>query len=742
MRSLLFLLFFNASNIGHAQYDFEYNPSVPVTVNSTVINNPWAGGLNNAQFSDFDFDFDGDLDLFVFDRSSNNIRVFLQEGTGINRHYEFLYNADQFFPADIRYRCTLVDFDNDGRKDIFAYGIGGLMVYRNVGNAIDGLQWELFNDLLYSEYPNGNSNLYVSSYDIPAIVDVDFDGDIDVLTFHISGQHVEYHQNQSMELYGIPDSLTFILKNECWGKFSEDLNTSTVFLNDPNSPCVGGNIANPERSQSEVAALHAGSTLLALDMDNSGVLDLVLGDVSYKSLTLLMNGGTAPNTDSPMISQDNNFPSNTIPAKMQLFPASFFLDVDFDGIKDLIICPNAKTVSENRTSVMFYKNLGNNSSPIFSYVEKNFLQKDMIEHGTGTVPVFVDINEDGLLDLIVGNYFQYKDALDKESVLAYYQNTGTANAPAFTLIDDNYLDLNIAPYGYRTIPTFGDIDNDGDQDLLLGREDGTLVYFQNSSTGSGAIYSSGNINFKDNLNQTITVGSYSFPQLFDLNNDGLLDLIIGKKTGELVYYKNIGSPTSPSFQLHNSNLGNIDVSTSNPDGFPTPHFFRHNGETRLFVGDLTGRCNFYGAIDGNLDPTQGFDLISDNYATINTQAYSSFWVNDLNNDGNLELYVGQDLGGVYRFENDPNSSVSIEELHQQNKVLLYPNPTTNQFTISADQEIIQSILISNIEGKIIHDELINKLKVTIDSDSYPKGIYFVKIQLTNGSSVTKKLVKN
>ena len=183
---------------------------------------PWAGGLNYAQIADFDFDFDGNLDLFVFDRSSNNIRVYTQEGTGANRHYQLVYNAAQYFPEDIRYRATLVDYDNDGRKDLFTYGIGGLAVYRNIGNTTDGLQWELVTDLLYSQYPNNYSNLYVSSSDIPAIVDVDFDGDLDILTFNIGGQHVEYHQNQSMEMYGIPDSLVFVVQNQCWGKFTEE----------------------------------------------------------------------------------------------------------------------------------------------------------------------------------------------------------------------------------------------------------------------------------------------------------------------------------------------------------------------------------------------------------------------------------------------------------------------------------------------------------------------------------------
>ena len=53
--------------------------------------------------------------------------------------------------------------------------------------------------------------------DIPAIVDVDLDGDLDILTFHIGGSNVEYHQNQSMDLYGVPDSLIFEVRNRMLG---------------------------------------------------------------------------------------------------------------------------------------------------------------------------------------------------------------------------------------------------------------------------------------------------------------------------------------------------------------------------------------------------------------------------------------------------------------------------------------------------------------------------------------------
>ena len=726
------------SNISFGQFQFDFNEDLPVKIGSNTLNNAWAGGLNYVQFSDFDFDFDGNLDLFVFDRASNNIRVFTQEGEGSNKRYELFYNAKNRFPSDLRYRCTLVDYDNDGRKDLFTYGAGGIKVYRNIGDVVSGLQWELETDLIYTTVPNGYQNLYVSSSDIPAIVDVDFDGDIDILTFHIGGQHMEYHQNQSMELYGIPDSLIFIQKNECWGKFREDFSTNLVVLNDPNAPCIGGSISNPESGNR--SGSHSGSTVLALDIDNSGVMDLVLGDISFPNLTLLINGGTVPNSDSPMISADNSFPSNTTPANMNLFPSSFFLDVDFDGVKDLIVAANAKVISEDERSILFYKNYGSNSLPNFIYTQNDFLQDEMIDHGNRSIPVFTDINEDGLEDMLVANFFRYKPVLDKESTIAYYQNTGTPTDPVFTFVDDNYFNLPNFGLGLRSVPAFGDIDNDGDKDMILGLENGTLAYAENQSTGSGSVFSSVTQNYSDNNGAIITADAYCYPQLFDLNEDGLLDLILGRKDGKMMYYQNTGTANIPEFTLFNSFLGNLNVSSNGPDGFASPHFFRYDDTTRLFVGDLTGRMHFISDIDGNLNPGQPFVKESNNYLGINTEAYSSFWVTDMDTDGNLELYVGQDLGGIYRYEHDANSNVSITDIEPSN-LNVHPNPTKNLITLSSSNVQIKHVKLINLQSQLMLSKETTSKKVEINVEEYPSGVYFISAEFSNGQVVTKKVIK-
>lgn len=734
------------SAIAYGQFGFEYDNSIVVLQGGDTLKNAWGGGLNYTQISDFDYDFDGDMDVFLFDRSNNNIRVFTQENSGGTPYYQLAYNSKVNFPADVRYRATMVDYDNDGRKDLWTYGIGGIKVYRNVGDLGNGLQWTLASNLLKSEYVNGLSQLYVSSSDLPAIVDIDFDGDMDVLTFHQGGENLEYHQNQSMELYGIPDSLVFILQNECWGLFSEDFLTNSITLNETDFPCTGSSITNPLRlAQSNldetILKKHSGSTVLAIDIDNSGVYDLVLGDVSFPTLTLLTNGGVAPNTNSAMVSEDSNFPSNTTPANIQLFPAPFFVDVDFDGVKDLLVGANAKNISENETSIRFYKNIGTNDVPIFIFSANNHFQNEMIDHGTGSIPVLFDFDEDGLQDLFVANFFRYIPTLSKESTIAYYKNTGTANAPEFTYIDYNFLNLDQENFGLRSVPTFGDIDDDGDDDLFIGLEDGTLVFYQNNSIGSGAVFGAPQTSYLDNLGAPISAIGYAHPQLFDLDDDGLLDLVIGSKTGEIIYYRNIGTASVPSFELTNSQLGNIDLASVNPNVYAAPHFFRVNNVTKLFAGSYEGELLYYDSIDNNIGVGQGFSLVSDHYLSIDVEAYSSFCVKDIDADGNLSMFVGQDLGGVFHFEADPNSDVSINEIELKDNVALYPNPSSNSITVTSSTSQILEITILDLNGKYVHQETLLNNIGHINVMNFSKGIYVVKITLDNGRVVTKKLVK-
>jgi len=732
---------------------FEFDPSIVVKVGNDTLEHPWAGGLNFVQFSDIDIDYDGDMDLFVFDRSGDEVAVFTTEMINGTPTYHYLYGGANLFPSDIRYRATLVDYNQDGKNDLFTYGIGGVRVFKNVGNAVSGLIWEVAKPLLETDYIGDFNNLYISSSDIPAFVDVEGDGDLDVLTFHIGGERVEYHQNQSMDLYGIPDSLVYVLKNECWGNFREDINNNSVLLNDAQSPCGPGNGSIPDAQRSatievlpsdsltQLPTRHSGSTLLALDMNANGVLDLILGDVAHPNLILLMNGGTAPNTNSSFISQDINFPSNTTPANIQLFPASFYVDVNHDNVKDLIVGANARTVSQNERSITYYENLGANNQPNFVFRTTSFLQEEMIEHGLGSIPIVFDQNGDGKRDLLVANFFRYKPTLAKESAFLVYRNTGSLSSPTFTYLDDDFLGLTNLSLGLRSIPTFGDLDNDGDDDLLIGMENGQINSYTNIAGAGNNVSFSSPTSLTDNNGATINVIAYSAPQLFDIDNDGLLDLLIGKKTGEIAYYRNTGTSSAPIFTLLDDTLGGIDVSTLTPDGYAIPHFFRVNDTTHLFLGAYDGKLHYYNEIDNHLGQNDSFALVSNAYRGIDVGLYSSFWVEDLDGDGLLNLFVGQDLGGVHHFEADPNSTASIgEQQPSSQQWLLVPNPANSIVSIqSLGNQTTGTVSIYSVLGELIEQAELSQT-ATIDISTYQKGMYLVIITAENSQEVLR-LVK-
>lgn len=746
---LLFTLFFVVGN-SWSQFGFFYNDSIVVKYGSDTLEMPWVGGFNHAQFSSFDYDFDGEDDLFIFDRSANQIRVLLRkfDNEG-NPFYQYEHDVRSKFPEDVRYRATLVDYNGDGKPDLFTYGIGGVKVYKNIGNATDGLQWELASNLLRTDYFGSNTNLYVSSIDIPAIVDVDNDGDMDILTFHLGGQRVEYHKNMSMENYGVPDSLEFVLKNECWGQFTENETNNSVTLYATAGPCGGGSsVPDPQKN-----LRHAGSCLLGIDLNEDNVMDLVLGDVSHNNLTALINSGTAPNQNSPMESADPNFPSNTTPVNLSVFPCGFYVDVDHDGIKDLVVGTNAAGIAQNKSSIAFYKNLGTNEAPNFSFVQNDFLQEEMIENGRGSVPVLVDLNGDGLKDLLVATNYRYKSVLSKETRIMSFYNTGTNEVPVFSFVSDDWMSFSSSGLGLRVVPTFGDLDGDGDLDMIVGTETGDIHYYENTG-GAGAMnFSTAPVlQMQDDQGAVINVSSFATPNLFDLDNDGLLDLVIGRRMGGMFYYKNIGTASVPSFELVTNNLGSVDVtSPMSPQSYSVPQFVRHNDTLNLFVGNNAGTIHYYKDIEDNLFHGGVFTQISANYAGINTSGFSAPFITQLTEDSAYYMFVGGDLGGVWSFKADPFSapieddSLNLISFNDYADWSIFPNPSSSGvFTLDiVGESLVIYLEVRDMVGRLIKSKTPVFGETIIDLSENEGGMYVVRLVSSSGRLLgTKKIIKS
>ena len=104
------------------------------------------------------------------------LRVFILQ----NGEYVYQPQYAKYFPP-IRGFMQLIDFDGDGREDLFTYKNAGIQVYRNISDSI--LQFELFTDQIKSVYYQTPINLFCTEGDYLVIKDLDGDGDLDILAF-------------------------------------------------------------------------------------------------------------------------------------------------------------------------------------------------------------------------------------------------------------------------------------------------------------------------------------------------------------------------------------------------------------------------------------------------------------------------------------------------------------------------------------------------------------------------------
>ena len=718
-----------------AQPGFTRYDSILVTDAGKTLQNPWAGGLNFAQLSPIDLDQDGIKDLFVFDRTGNKINTFVNKGIPNTVGYRYDSRYREKFP-NLQNWALLVDYNNDGKEDIFSYSDngGGIKIYRNDADA-SGLKFTLVSILVFSNYSGTSANLYVSSVDIPAIADVDNDGDIDVLTFGLAkSNQVEFHKNFSIENYGVPDSLIFSLETDCFGKFTE--NAVDCGINLQSCRIIG---PTPDPSFSPTDGAHAGSCLFCHDLDGDIDVELILGDLTCPTLTMLTNSGSSSFAD--YTNQDATFPSYDTPVNLTMFPCAYYMDVDNDNAKDLFASPNAMNISENFNSVWFYKNTGTSNDAVFDYRQSNFLQDEMIETGEGAYPVIFDYDNDGLKDLLVANYGYYNNPGPFKSKISLYRNTGTTSVPKFDLITRDFAGLSSTNL-QGMVPAFGDLDDDGDNDMILGDYTGKLHHYEKQS-GSAQNFVLKTANLKNSNGRTIDIGDFAFSQLVDVNRDGKKDLLVGARNGKIAYLRNIGTTTVPSFDSITNFFGKVNVTKKNMSitGYATPQLYDSAGNFRLLVGSESGYIYRYTNIDGNLTGT--FTLSDSMYLNIWEGTRSAPGLGDLDNDGKPEMILGNYAGGVAYYKGE-NIITGIKDIQAKENVFfkIYPNPATNKITISlsSGQSIKNiSVEIFDVLGNKVFNTQHTSSFIEVNTETFSSGFYFCRLSF-DGIYTNEKFV--
>lgn len=699
-------------------YSFFRSQAPPVIHHNDTLTHPWAGGINAAHFSEIDLDQDGFNDLFAFEKHGNRVLTFLRRGD----HYLYAPEYAKSFP-ELHDWAVIHDYNFDGKPDIFTYGLAGIRVFKNISSS--QLDFQLVTEQLQAYYYNGYVNIFASPDDYLIIDDIDEDGHLDILNFWVLGKYVHHLRNYSDD----PEVFDFHLESECWGHFEEAADNNIISLY---SDCNSKNEAYGEHTR------HTGSSMLLYDFDHNGLKDILLGDIDYPNLILLYNYGTVQ--EARMTEQDTAFPAGA-PVHLYSMPAPALIQLPGQAAPSLIISPSDPSLNKSQDHQCVWRYDYDTLLQSYTLVDSAFLQKEMIDIGSGCRPVLFDWDNDGLQDLFIANYGSFDSARlingfltsYYASSIQYYKNTGSAIQPAFQLQNTDF--GNLKSLNYKSLhPAFYDFNGDGQTDMLCGQEDGTLLFVphQRLITGSGDI--TGNF-----LN--IDAGKYSTPTLFDLDGDGNADLIIGNQRGLLSYYRNDGG----NFIWVTDTLGGVDVRDFEQYyfGYSVPCFYRdsQNG-TVLFCGSEQGNIFYYKDIDQNLNGQ--FTLEGTLWESADAAcSYCSSALREgrrvgvaianLDGDAYPDLLVGNYAGGVtYFYGRTPASHHSDVPIEVQTPFRLYPNPTNGLIFVEGETPVT-SLELYDIMGKV----LLHGNDPSLDLQALPDGIYILNINRQTRLKVIK-----
>jgi hypothetical protein len=349
------------------------------------------------------------------------------------------------------------------------------------------------------------------------------------------------------------------------------------------------------------------------DLDGDGDYDFLLGNINNPPL-YIKNTGTV---SAPAFSIGENLTAgiSSLAAEMGVCA-----DIDADGDLDLI--------TGGYTGLHLFLNTGTTTTPVFTEAAGFFAGLDV---GANPVPDLADVDNDGDLDMVVG--------LSENGSVLLYTNIGTSingqfSQTAMQLIGD------VGLYAY---PVFCDFDADNDQDILVGRDSYGFIYYQN--IGNSSV---GNWQANPDIFTGLGLSTYwNSPDLVDLNNDGLYDLVFGTASGPLQYYVNTGTAMTPVWQVNTALFGGVlDVGGASS---PVFYDFDNDGDLDMISGSQLGNIKYF-ENTGNVHAPAWAEN-SGYFASIDHSIYSAVAIGDVNGDNLPDAIIGDLSGHLYFHRN-------------------------------------------------------------------------------------------
>ena len=600
---------------------------------------------------------------------------------------------------------AFADIDGDGDLDIYSGGEGGYVyVFVNDGN----------NNFAKSDTLKvSGSNINVVDFSSPVFADIDKDGDLDLYVGNYDRIYTYLNDGKGNFSAGgklQADGSDIEAGNNAVPRFADldkdgDLDLYVgykyvgikIFRNDGGSFTADGNL----QAGGSGIYIRQGAPSFA-DIDGDGDLDLYVGGQDGQVHTYVNDNGAF--TASGKLEADGS----TVDVGYNAIPA--FADLDGDGDDDMFIGEEGGYIN------------------VLSNDGGSFASAGMLQYGDGTIvygeinvghdstPAFADIDGDGDLDLYVGD--------DRYGNINVFRKEVTGFEPLGKLEANNGY---ISTYYGKSEPAFADIDEDGDLDLYVGAYYGRIYVYNNDAgkfTSSGKLEADGS---------NIYVGFDSSPAFADTDGDGDLDLYVGDDHGFINVFTNDAGTFTVSGRLM-AGGSDIDVGIDSSPAFAD---LDGDGDLDLYVGDKYGFINVY-RNDGGSFVKKG-KLQADG-SEIDVGAHSSPVFADLDGDGDLDLYVGNNDGTISVFINEGGANGIAEHGPAVDNIAVYPNPTTGVLDIT-NLNGASDLTLTDMSGKTIKHQLVSAEQVMLDISGYPAGVYILKVRFDDLVKTVKVMKK-
>jgi hypothetical protein len=226
-----------------------------------------------------------------------------------------------------------------------------------------------------------------------------------------------------------------------------------------------------------------------------------------------------------------------------------------------------------------------------------------------------------------------------------------------------------------------------------------------------------------------------------------LDLIIGERGGRIQYFHNkaTGPIASYSSAATSDFLGGVDVMPACCTGYNVPFMtpIDSTGDYYLFVGSEEGVVQLFGDVENNLSGT--FTPVDTAISGLDFGERSSISGADINNDGIMELVVGNYRGGVSMMSITGTAVISIKtQIIDNIQFTVFPNPTSDMVYFYASNQSsyqIQQVWVYDCVGKIMVEKT-GKNIASLDIGTLQPGIYILKVVLGDHFTISRKIIRS